>query len=130
MSNFRNKAGKIGLFIASSAFHIALLVLAVVLLFWVGKSAYEFGYNVFNDQAMSPGEGKMVEVMIPAGASAYEIGEILESKGVIRDARAFAVLERFSAYHGKLITGKSYSVSTAYKPSMILAQLAGEEGTG
>jgi len=126
MSSVREKAGKISLFIAGSAFRAALTVLVVVLLIWLGRTAYDFGYQVFNEQAMSPGQGTMVSVVIPEGSSVYEIGKILESKGLINNAYVFVVQERISNYHGKLLPG-TYRISTAYKPTMIMGQLAGEE---
>ena len=132
MSNFRDKAGKVGLFVAGSAFHAALLVLSVVLLIWVGKIAYGFGYDVFNEHAMSPGQGKEVTVVIQEGSSPYEIGKTLESKGLIEDPYVFAVQERLSIYHGKLRAG-TYVLSTAYTPTRIMGILAGDkeqEGTG
>ena len=132
MSNVRDKVGNVGLFIASGAFHIAVLVLSVVLLIWLGKTAYSFGYQIFNEHAMSPGEGKAVTVVIQEGSSVYEIGKTLESKGLIDNAYVFVVQEFISNYHGKLQPGV-HSLSTAYTPTRIMGILAGDkeqEGTG
>ncbi|MBQ9065413.1 MAG: solute-binding protein [Blautia sp.] len=126
MSNVRDKAGKIGLFLAGSIFHIAVLAFAVVLLFWLGKTAYEFGYEVFIDQPMSPDNGKEVTVIIDEGSSVLEIGKVLESKGLIKNPYVFVVQERISNYHGKILPGR-HDLSTAYTPSWIIAKLAGEE---
>ena len=126
MSSAREKAGKISLFIAGSAFRAALTVLVVVLLIWLGRTAYNFGYDVFNQHAMNPGQGKEVTVVIPEGSSAYDIGKILESKGLIENAYVFVVQERISNYHGKLKAG-TYTVSTAYDPTKIMGKLAGDE---
>ena len=69
MSNTRNVVGKAGLILASGVFRTALYICVAVLIFWVGKSAYQFGYDVFNQQAVSPGDGQEVTVVIPDGAS-------------------------------------------------------------
>ena len=90
----------------------------IVFLIWVGKSAYQFGYDVFNQQAMSPGEGQQVTVVIKEGASAYKVGKTLEQKGLIKDALAFTIQERMSAYHGQIKAG-TYLLSTAYTPTRI-----------
>ena len=64
MADTREKAGRAGVFLAGGVFKIALYICVIVFLIWVGKSAYQFGYNVFNQQAMSPGEGQQVTVVI------------------------------------------------------------------
>ncbi len=126
MADTREKAGRAGVFLAGGIFKIALYICIIVFLIWVGRSAYQFGYDVFNQQAMSPGEGQQVTVVIKEGSSAYKVGKTLEQKGLIKNALAFAVQERMSAYHGQLKAG-TYLLSTAYTPTRILAVLSGEE---
>ena len=126
MADTRDKLGRAGVFLAGGVFKIALYICVIVFLIWVGKSTYQFGYNVFNQQAMSPGEGLQVTVVIKEGSSAYNVGRTLEQKGLVKDALAFAVQERMSAYHGQIKTG-TYLLSTAYTPTRILAVLSGED---
>lgn len=126
MVDTRDKLGRAGVFLAGGVFKIALYICVIVFLIWVGKSTYQFGYNVFNQQAMSPGEGQQVTVVIKEGSSAYNVGRTLEQKGLVKDALAFAVQERMSAYHGQIKTG-TYLLSTAYTPTRILAVLSGED---
>ena len=85
MGNTRDQVGKAGLFVAGGIFRTAFYVCVAVLIFWIGKSAYQFGYNVFNQQAVSPGAGQEVTVVIPEGSSTYEVAKILKSKGLIDD---------------------------------------------
>ena len=40
-------------FLAGGVFKTAVYIFIIVFLIWVGKSAYQFGYDVFNQQAMS-----------------------------------------------------------------------------
>ena len=54
MGDTRERAGAAGVAVAGVAFKIALYVCVVVLLFWIGKASYQFGHDVFNQQAMSP----------------------------------------------------------------------------
>ena len=126
MSDTRDRAGAAGVAVAGVIFKIALYVCVVVLLFWIGKSAYQFGYDVFNQQAMSTGEGQQITVVIKEGTSAYKAGRTLEQKGLIKNALAFVVQEKMSAYHGQIKAG-TYLLSTAYTPTRIMAVLAGEE---
>ena len=127
MADTRDKAGRAGVFLAGGAFKIALYICILVFLIWVGKSAYQFGYDVFNQQAMSPGEGQQVTVVIKEGASAYKVGKTLEQKGPYQGCSLLLLVqERMSAYHGQIKAG-TYLLSTAYTPTRIIAVLSGEE---
>ena len=126
MGNTRDQVGKAGLFVAGGIFRTAFYVCVAVLIFWVGKSAYQFGYDVFNQQAMSPGEGQEVTVVIKEDASLYKIARTLQKKGLIKSAPVFYVQERLSTYHGKLQPG-TYLLSTAYTPNRIMGILAGDD---
>ena len=97
MADTRDKVGRAGVFLAGGVFKTAVYIFIIVFLIWVGKSAYQFGYDVFNQQAMSPGEGQQVTVVIKEGASAYKVGKTLEQKGLVKDALAFTIQERISA---------------------------------
>lgn len=116
MADTRDKVGRAGVFLAGGVFKTAVYIFIIVFLIWVGKSAYQFGYDVFNQQAMSPGEGQQVTVVIKEGASAYKVGKTLEQKGLVKDALAFTIQERMSAYHGQIKAG-TYLLSTAYTPT-------------
>ena len=129
MGSTRDKVGKAGVAVASGIFRTAFYVCVAVLIFWIGKSAYQFGYNIFNQQAMSPGAGQEVTVVIEDGSSVYKIGKTLESKGLVEDAKIFYVQERLSNYHGKLTAG-TYLLSTAYTPNRIMSILSGEDEEG
>lgn len=126
MSEIKERAEAAGVVVASGFFRIAFYVCIVVLLFWIGKSAYHFGYEVFNQQAVSPGEGHEVTVVINEDASLYNISKTLEKKGLVKDALVFFVQERLSNYHGKLQPG-TYLLSTAYTPNRIMGILAGDK---
>lgn len=89
MADTRDKLGRAGVFLAGGVFKIALYICVIVFLIWVGKSTYQFGYNVFNQQAMSPGEGQQVTVVIKEGSSAYNVGRTLEQKGLGKRCTCF-----------------------------------------
>ena len=109
---------------------ILLLMLVLLLIFILGRTAYRFGYAVFNQTAMAPLPGENITVTIPAGASPREIGQILENAGLVGDASLFAAQERLSVYHKKItaddFAGGTYRLNTSQKPDDILAVLAGE----
>ena len=48
MADTRDKVGRAGVFLAGGVFKTAVYIFIIVFLIWVGKSAYQFGYDVFN----------------------------------------------------------------------------------
>ena len=131
MGETRDRVGKAGVIVAGGFFKIALYVCVAVLVIWIGKVTYQFGYNVFNQQAMSPGEGQEVTVVIKEDATTYDIAKTLKSKGLIDDALVFWLQEKLSNYSGKMKPG-TYLLSTAYTPNRIMGILASDtdlEGT-
>jgi UPF0755 protein len=52
-----------------------------------------------------------------------EVGEILQEKGLIRDAKLFYLQELFSNYHGKLQPG-IYELSNSMTPEEMMAVMA------
>ena len=122
MSDTRERAGAAGVVVAGTFFKIVLYICVI----WVGKASYQFGHDVFNQQAMSPGEGQEVTVVIKEDTSLYKIAKTLQKKGLVKSATVFYVQERLSTYHGKLQAG-TYLLSTAYTPNRIMGILAGDD---
>ena len=89
MSDTRERAGAAGVVVAGTFFKIVLYICVIVLLFWVGKASYQFGHDVFNQQAMSPGEGQEVTVVIKEDTSLYKIAKTLQKKVRSRVQRYF-----------------------------------------
>lgn len=115
-----------GVAMASGFFRIVLYIGIIVLVIWLGRSSYRFGYDIFNQQAISPGDGQEITVVIKEGASVYDIGKTLKKKGLIEDAKVFYVQEKLSVYKGRLKPG-TYILSTAFTPDQIMAVLSGEQ---
>ena len=105
MGDTKDRVGAAGVIVAGGFFKIALYVCVAVLVIWIGKVTYQFGYNVFNQQAMNPGEGQEVTVVIKEDATSYDIAKTLKSKGLIEDTLVFWVQEKLSNYSGKMKPG-------------------------
>lgn len=110
---------RIGLALAGGIFRLALYACLALGVLWLARYTYGMGYDVFNQQAMSPGNGKEVTVVIPENSTTYEIGTILQSQGLIKDARVFWVQEKLSLFKDKLQPG-TYRLSTAYTPNRMM----------
>lgn len=98
-------ASKIVMKIVRISFSVLVVVLVIFVLFKAGSYAYDFGYRVYTEQPVSSGDGKDIVVQIEAGMSGSDIGSMLEEKGLIRDARLFAVQLKLSAYSKKIKPG-------------------------
>ena len=105
---------------------VALTVIMVIVMAVIKFSAkvYDFGFRIFGEEAMTPPPGYTTSVAITEGKSVMEIGEILEEKKLIRDAKLFYFQELVSDYHGMLKPGV-YELSTAMTPEEMMEIMAG-----
>lgn len=112
--------------VTKSIFKIALTLAVVLLIYNLGLKAYDFGYRIFAEEPVELGTGRMVSVSIVEGKSVSEIGEILEEKGLIRDAKLFYLQEMFSEYKGELKPGV-YELSTGMTPYEMMEIMSASE---
>lgn len=114
---------KMVLGIISASLRIIVLALIVMFVYKTSLTAYDFGFRVFAEPPVSTGDGRNVEVTIPMGKSTSEIGEILEEKGLVRDAKLFYFQEKLSAYRGKLQPG-FYTLNTSMTATEMMELMA------
>lgn len=105
----------------------ALLYVAIILaIFVASKTAYNFGYMIFDQSPLTTeGAGKDVTLEITGDESAYQIGKMLEENEIISYAEVFWVQEKLSDYHGKIKPG-TYIVNSAQSTEEILCILSQE----
>jgi len=96
----------------STVFKIVLAIIIVMLVYKWSLVAYDYGQRVFNEPPMSVGSGRTISVVVNEGDTAKEISEMLEKKGLIRDAVLFRIQEMLSAYKGELLPG-TYELNTS-----------------
>lgn len=109
--------------LAAVVFKIVLAVVVIMVIYKVTFKCYDFGYRVFAEPAIDANGGREVTVSIVEGKSAKEIGKVLESKGLIRDADLFYIQELLSGEHGKL-KGGVYILNTNMTSREMLKILA------
>lgn len=107
------------------AFKIIAAVLIIMFVFKYASVAYEYGYRLFGEKPITSGEGRKVTVTIPEGADAKKVGEILETKGLIRDSQLFVIQEFLSDYHGEILNG-DFELNTSMTAEQMLAILSTE----
>lgn len=112
--------------IAAMLVRLFIVLVLVSFIYKLGFKAYDFGYRIFAEEPITGEPGRNIDVTIPMGSSAMEIGEILENSGLIRDKKLFFLQERLSEYHGKLAPGE-YTLNTSQTARDMMEIMAEEE---
>lgn len=93
-------------------FKVSLWIIIIVAVYKCAIYGYSFGYDIFADTPMSAESTAVtVSVAIVEGKSNMEIGELLEEKGLIRDAKVFYARVLLSDYKDGIRPG-IYDLST------------------
>lgn len=105
-----------------------VVVAAVVLMFIYRYSimAYDYGYRIFGEEAIDEEPGRNISVEIAESDSVEDIGQMLEQKGLIRDAKLFVIQEKLSGLENGLGTG-TYELNTAMTVDEMLEIMAAPE---
>ncbi|NCC44420.1 MAG: hypothetical protein EOM18_12780, partial [Clostridia bacterium] len=110
---------------------ILVYIFVILAIVFAGKTAYSFGYLVFDQHPMAETqeEGQDVTVIVNEEDSVYEIGRTLESKGLIERPVIFWMQEKLSDYRGKIKPG-TYILNTYQNVDDMLAILSGDNTEG
>lgn len=116
------KAGNLIMAVFGAILKVVLAVAAIFLIYRGATICYDYGYRIFTEPAMSAGEGRAVSVTLKPDMSAWEIGEMMESKGLTRDSRLFALQYYCSEYKDAIAPG-TYEVRTSMTAEEIMAAM-------
>ena len=93
----------------------------------LGKTAYSFGYAVFDQEPMtSEARAKRGGSHCSGGYVRISDRETPGEQGLIEDPVIFWVQEQLSDYRGKIKTGR-YTLSTAQTPDEMIEIMSAEE---
>ena len=109
------------------AFAVLLTLVIVYGTMTVCFTAYDFGYRVFTETAIDKSPGIYVDVVIDKSMSDEEIGQLLEDKGLVRDATLFLLQYKLSAYADEIVPGV-YNLSTAMTPKEMIILMSEDFG--
>ena len=133
MANRKNKstAYRVAVGGAKGLLRLLIYLCVVLAIVFAGKTAYSFGYLVFDETPMAETKeaGQDVTVIVKEDESVYQIGQTLEKKGLIERPVIFWMQERLSDYHGKIKPG-TYILNTHQVTEEMLAILSGENTEG
>lgn len=104
---------------------IAVFIFIAMFVVRTATAAYDYGFRVFAEKPIDVGEGRTISVSIGNADSAKEVGEMLQQRGLIRDANLFRIQELLSENHGMIQPG-IYDLSTAMTAQEMLAVIAAE----
>ena len=91
-----------------------------------GEEAYDFGFRIYTEEAMSPAPGRDVAVTIVQGDSTMDVGRMFEEKGLIRDSKLFYVQKKCSVYDADIKPG-FYTLNTSMTADDMFAIIAGRK---
>jgi len=112
-------------------FRLAISCIVVVAVYRAAMYSYHFGYMVFSDSTMEVSPGRDVGVVVEMDDELMDIGEMLERRGLISDAKIFWVQAILLEYKDKIVPGE-YTLNTSMTPEQmleVLAAAAEEEAT-
>ncbi len=110
--------------VLSAVIKILVAVWLVNFIYTKAVEAYDFGYRVYTEPAMSPEPGRDVTVAITEGKSDKAIAETLFDKGLTRDAN-LAYLQILASEYREKITPGVYELNTSMTMDEIVKALAG-----
>ena len=110
--------------VLSAVIKILVAVWLVNFIYTKAVEAYDFGYRVFTEPAMSKAPGKDVTVAITEGKSDKAIAQTLYDKGLTRDAN-LAYLQILASEYREKITPGVYELNTSMTMEEIMQVLAG-----
>ena len=113
--------------VAGTIVKVAIVILAVYYTYQGAMLCYDYGYRVFAEPAMATGEGRTVTVTVTEDMSPLEIGELFESKQLVRDARLF-MLQYYFSEHLKDVKPGTFELSTAMTAEEMMEVMAAPSG--
>ncbi len=110
---------------------ILIYICLLLVLLFAGKTAYDFGYDIFNQQpAATARDGVDVTVQVTESMDEKDVGELLIENGLINESLyVFRAQVIFSGYHGKLLPG-TYILNTSQTVDDMLEILSGKNTEG
>ena len=97
---------------AKGVLRILVYICAILLIIFAGKTAYSFGYLIFDDHPMveTKEDGQDVTVVIYEDDDVYRVGQTLQEKGLIERPVIFGCRKNFRIIGEKLSRELIFSI--------------------
>lgn len=109
-------------------FDVVIVIVAVMLIYRFSISAYQYGFRLYGEPAMSEAPGREVTVTITDGMDFDGIAKMMYENGLTRDERLFKIQEKLSNYGEDGFVKGTYTLTTAMTPEEIMDVLGGLGG--
>ena len=109
--------------IVSICLRVAMLVLIVLGIIYLGQTTYQYSRAVFSDAAYEEEPGKNAKISVPHDISEKEFAEILESNGLIENAVVFRIQMKMGGF-GNTVKAGDYELNSSMAPSEIIKILS------
>ncbi len=119
-------SGKLAGAVLGAILRVVFVIAVVYAVYRGANMCYDYGYRVFTEPAVSPGEGYPVNITITGEESAMELGRLFAARGLSRDARLFALQYLFSEYRKEIKPG-TYELTTSMTAGEMFAVMASEK---
>lgn len=104
---------------------VAVFVMIVLFLIYLGQSTYRFSHAVFSDSPLAEEPGTLMKVTVENDVDSSNLAKVLQEKGIIENVNVFKMQMKIHDFADTVSAG-TYELSTAMSPSEILAVLSGE----
>ena len=113
--------------VLGTVFRVAAVILVVYLIYQGSEICYDYGYRVFTEPAMTSEErARTVRVTITSDMSPWDIGKLLESRGMVRDGKLF-VLQYYLSENLKDVGPGVFDLNTSMTAEDIMAAMVQEK---
>ena len=103
-----------------------IIIIGLLATFYLSRTGYDYGYRLFTETAVEETPGTDVLVQIKQETSNWQIGKLLEQKGLVRDGKLFYLQLKTSAY-SKSIKPGVYTLNTSMTPKEMMIVMSGQE---
>ena len=97
-------------------FTIMIILFVLLATVYLSRTGYDYGYRLFTETA----------VEIKQETSNWQVGKLLEQKGLVRDGKLFYLQLKTSAY-SKSIKPGVYTLNTSMTPKEMMIVMSGQE---
>ena len=96
-------------------FTIMIILFVLLATVYLSRTGYDYGYRLFTETAVDEAPGTDILVQIKQETSNWQVGKLLEQKGLVRDGKLFYLQLKTSAY-SKSIKPGVYTLYTSMTP--------------
>lgn len=112
--------------VTGAIFRVVAAVAVAYLIYKGAGICYDYGYRIYTEPAVSTGEGRTITITVTEDMSVKELGQLLESRGLVRDGKLF-ILQYYLSEYTKDVGPGTFELSTAMTAEEMMAAMVVEK---